>query len=86
MARIAAARRTGLSLVAATVVVVSLQACSKNEVDGVPNVADVKDIVVEGQPMTPREFLNKYCVQHQMNETCAAVAMQSQMNSLVRKK
>lgn len=86
MPSIAAARRTGLALVAATVVVVSLQACSKNEVDGVPNVADVKNIVVEGQSMTSREFLNKYCVQHQMNETCAAVAMQSQMNSLVRKK
>jgi hypothetical protein len=86
MACIAAARRGVFSLVVVAAMGLSLQACTKNEVDGVPNVADVKNIVINGETLTPRQFLDKYCLQHQMNETCAAVAMQSQMNALVRKK
>lgn len=82
---IAAAFRTGIFL-ASMAAIASLQGCTKNEVDGVPNVADVKNIVVDGQSLTPREFLDRYCVMHEMNETCAAVAKQSQMNSLIRKK
>jgi hypothetical protein len=88
MASIVATQRIGLLLITVAALGLSLQACSKNDVDvdGVPNVPDTKNIVVDGQRMTPSEFRDKYCQRKTMNETCQAVVMQSQMDSLIRKK
>lgn len=53
--------------------------------DGVPKVDDVNNIVVNGEQMTPRQFLDKFCVQHKSNETCGAVARQARVEALDRK-
>lgn len=43
------------------------------EPDPVPPVDDPRNIVVDGQPMTPREFVEKYCADKTGHETCVKV-------------
>ena len=42
--------------------------------DGVPKVADPHNIVVDGKPMTQRQFLDAYCAGKKNSETCLVVA------------
>jgi hypothetical protein len=53
--------------------------------DPVPVINDVENIVVDGGHLTPRQFLDRFCVQRTDHPTCAAVALQSQKDSLKRK-
>jgi hypothetical protein len=46
-----------------------LTACS----DGVPKVEDPHKPVVDGQQMTPKNFLEKYCVGKTGSATCDSV-------------
>jgi hypothetical protein len=41
--------------------------------DKVPHVDDPRNIVVSGQPMTPRSFVDKYCAGETDNENCVKV-------------
>lgn len=41
--------------------------------DNVPHVDDPRNIVVAGQPMTPRTFVDKYCDSETDNENCVKV-------------
>ena len=41
--------------------------------DPVPPVEDPKNIVVGGQPMTQRAFVDKYCTDKTDHETCVKV-------------
>lgn len=43
------------------------------EPDPVPSVDDPRNIVVDGQPMTPRAFVDKYCADKTGHETCVKV-------------
>lgn len=47
-----------------------LSAC---EFDSVPHIKDPNNIVVNGEPMTQRAFIEKYCVGKPLNETCIKV-------------
>lgn len=42
--------------------------------DGVPKVEDPHKIVIEGSPLTQKEFMNKYCSGKPANETCLKVS------------
>lgn len=53
--------------------------------DAVPVINDVENIVVDGSRLTPRQFLDRFCIQRTDHPTCAAVALQSQKDSLKRK-
>ena len=57
-----------------------LSACGNNSApnDGVPNV-DPKNIVVDGNTMTPTEFAQKYCIGKDQNETCAKVRYEAEI-------
>jgi hypothetical protein len=52
--------------------IVMLLACSKG--DDVPKIDDPHNVVVNGQKMTQRAFLEKYCVAKVDNETCGKVS------------
>jgi len=41
--------------------------------DPVPHVEDPRNIVISGQPMTPRAFVDKYCADQTDNENCVKV-------------
>ena len=41
--------------------------------DSVPKVDDPRNIVVDGQPMTARAFVEKYCAGKEEHETCLTV-------------
>lgn len=41
--------------------------------DSVPHVEDPKNVVVNGEPMTHRVFIEKYCIGKPDNETCIKV-------------
>lgn len=47
-----------------------LSAC---DFDSVPHVLDPKNVVVNGEPMTQRAFIEKYCIGKPNNETCLKV-------------
>lgn len=51
-------------------VILGLMACSK----GVPNISDPHNIEVDGQKLTQKEFLEKYCTKEQGNATCIQVS------------
>jgi hypothetical protein len=59
-----------------------LSACS----DGIPNVEDPHNPVVDGKPIKGTEFLEKYCRGDNWNGTCdrvqAAVSMDSSKKGL----
>ncbi|UVW30684.1 hypothetical protein [Massilia sp. H6] len=54
----------------ATALTFCISAC---EFDSVPHVADPKNVVVDGEPMTQRAFVEKYCIGKPLNETCIKV-------------
>lgn len=43
------------------------------EKDPVPQVADPRNIVVDGQPMTAQAFVERYCADKTGHETCVKV-------------
>lgn len=47
-----------------------LTACKS---DGVPNIENPHNIVVDGQKITQSDFLQKYCVGIRNNKTCEIV-------------
>lgn len=49
-----------------------LAACAP-EADPVPQVADPRNIVVDGQAMTAQAFVEKYCADKTGHETCVKV-------------
>lgn len=51
-----------------------------NSVD-VPKVLDPSKVVVNGKPMTQREFLKKFCVGKTFDETCVTVRRQMSMEA-----
>lgn len=55
-----------------------LAACSN---DDVPNVEDPHNVVVDGQKITQADFLQKYCVGKELNETCTKVKNAMAMDS-----
>ena len=60
-----------------------LAACNKP--DSVPNVDDVNNIIVDGQTMTPSQFMEKYCYGKTDNETCLKVSQAHKKNFLNNK-
>lgn len=73
----------GLAVLAFSISLGLVTGCG--EKDPVPAVADVANIVVDGEHMTPRQFIDKFCIKRTDHPTCAAVALQSQKDSLKRK-
>lgn len=63
--------------VATLLPVLFLSACG----DGVPNVVDPHNIVVNGQKMTQDAFIEKYCPGKETNETCNKVKLAARMDS-----
>lgn len=57
-------------ILTATLLTGFLAACSS---DDVPKVEDPHNVIVDGQKMTQADFLQKYCVGKELNETCAEV-------------
>lgn len=51
-------------------VLIGIAACSDS---GVPHVEDYRNIVVDGQPITHRAFLKKYCPEGIIDQTCDKV-------------
>jgi hypothetical protein len=49
---------------------VCLSACIDNSV---PHVEDPDNVLVNGEPMTQRAFIEKYCIGKPNNETCLKV-------------
>jgi hypothetical protein len=66
----------------ALVCLFALSACDNDVVlnDGVPNV-DPQNIIVDGTTMTPTEFLKKFCIGKNQNETCSKVRHKAQMDT-----
>ncbi len=58
---------------------------SCNKPDSVPNVGDVNNIIVDGQKMTPSQFMEKYCYGKTDNETCLKVSQVHKKNFLNNK-
>jgi hypothetical protein len=58
------------TIVFAAVLGLCLSACQDNSV---PSVEDPKNVVVNGEPMTHRAFIEKYCIGKPNNETCIKV-------------
>jgi hypothetical protein len=73
----------GLAVLTAFFVLGLVTGC--DDKDTVPKVDDVSNIVVGGEHLTPRQFLDKFCIKRTDHPTCAAVALQSQKDSLKRK-
>ena len=63
--------------------VILLASCNKP--DSVPNVDDVNNIIVDGQKMTPSQFMEKYCYGKTDNETCLKVSQVHKKNFLNNK-
>ncbi|MEY3201040.1 MAG: hypothetical protein RIR70_590 [Pseudomonadota bacterium] len=61
----------------AIAILVSLTACD----DGVPEVEDPQNIVINGQKMSSVAFLEKYCIGKTNNETCAKVSYYARKNA-----
>ena len=59
-----------LPAVVASVLCAALVGCA----DKVPKVADPHNIIVDGKPMTQKDFLNTYCNELKDHPTCVAVA------------
>jgi hypothetical protein len=51
------------------ITILLLTACS----EGVPNVDDPHKILINGENITQKNFLDKYCVEKSKNETCLKV-------------
>jgi len=51
----------------------------------VPTVDDVNNIMVDGQKMTPSQFMEKYCYGKTDNETCLKVSQAHKKNFLNNK-
>ena len=64
-------------LYAAIGAAIFVSACS----DGVPNVEDPHNIVVNGIHMTQAEFLETYCTGKSNNETCGKVVIAKHKDS-----
>lgn len=60
-----------------TIFTIFLTACS----DGVPKVEDPHNVIVDGQKMKQADFLQKYCIGKELNETCANVKNAMAMDS-----
>jgi PBP1b-binding outer membrane lipoprotein LpoB len=60
-----------------TLLTIFLAACS----DDVPKVEDPHNVIVDGQKMMQADFLQKYCVGTELNETCARVKNAMAMDS-----
>jgi len=58
------------TIVLGTMLGLCLVAC---KVDSVPHVEDPNNVVVNGEPMTQRAFIEKYCIGKPQNETCIKV-------------
>ena len=58
------------SLLLSVLPVVVLAACG----DGVPKVDDPHKIVVDGNPISQKDFMNRYCTGKTNNQTCYAVS------------
>lgn len=58
------------TLTVVAVLSIALAACKDNSV---PHVDDPKHVVVNGQPMEQRAFIEKYCIGKPDNETCIKV-------------
>lgn len=56
-----------------------LSACTDNSV---PHVDDPDNVVVNGEPMTQRAFIEKYCIGKPQNETCLKVQHASALASV----
>jgi hypothetical protein len=68
------------------VLVVVLGTClSACEFDSVPNIQDPNNVVVNGEPMTQRAFIEKYCVGKPLNETCIKVQRAGSISNLKSK-
>ena len=63
--------------------VILLASCNKP--DSVPTVDDVNNIIVDGQKMTPSQFMEKYCYGKTDNETCLKVSQVHKKNFLNNK-
>lgn len=61
-----------------TLLTIFLAACSS---DDVPKVEDPHNVIVDGQKMMQADFLQKYCVGKELNETCAKVKNAMAMDS-----
>ena len=73
----------GLAVLGSVALLSLIAGC--DEKDPVPAIGDVTNILVNGEHLTPRQFMDKYCIKRTDHPTCAAVALQSQKDSLKRK-
>jgi hypothetical protein len=63
----------------ATLFAIVLSACTDSSV---PRVKDPNNVVVNGEPMTQRDFIEKYCIGKPNNETCLKVQHAASIASL----
>lgn len=58
-----------INIVAPLILASTLTACG----DGVPEISDPQHIVINGKNMSKMEFINEYCNDKVINETCTKV-------------
>ena len=68
-----------------TIIISIILLASCNKPDSVPTVDDVNNIMVDGNKMTPSQFMEKYCYGKTDNETCLKVSQVHKKNFLNNK-
>jgi hypothetical protein len=61
------------------ILVLFVTACDLN--DGIPEISDPKNIMVDDQAMTAEAFYSQYCTLKPTHDTCIAVGQAAQVES-----